>query len=270
LIQGNVPELGLDFNSRAEEVLNNHVIETRKALKGSKDVDFILWPENSVDVDPFINKKVFESLESFDSPLIIGAIVEQDKQLLNTSILWQETSQEIYVKRHLTPFGEYIPLRPLAELISPLTDRVNDFSPGDQQKTFVLGEAKIAPIICYELIDDQILQEAASNSNLFVVQTNSATFGMSAESAQQLSIARVRAIENSRNILSVSTTGYSAVIDYRGKILQKTSMATAEHLYADVGLINQESLRNRMGDWASVFTLIWVFIASRERWIIRR
>jgi apolipoprotein N-acyltransferase len=270
LIQGNVPELGLDFNLRAEEVFNNHVIETRKALKGSKDVDFILWPENSVDVDPFINKKVFESLESFDSPLIIGAIVEQDKQLLNTSILWQETSQEIYVKRHLTPFGEYIPLRPLAELISPLTDRVNDFSPGDQQKTFVLGEAKIAPIICYELIDDQILQEAASNSNLFVVQTNSATFGMSAESAQQLSIARVRAIENSRNILSVSTTGYSAVIDYRGKILQKTSMATAEHLYADVGLINQESLRNRMGDWASVFTLIWVFIASRERWIIRR
>lgn len=159
------------------------------------------------------------------------------------------------MKQHLTPFGEYIPLRSIAAKISPLVDRVNDFSPGAKGMVFEIGAARIAPIICFELIDDQILHAAAKSSNLFVVQTNSATFGKSAESAQQLSITRVRAIEHSRNVLSVSTTGYSAVIDYKGRVVQQTSMATAEHLYAKVGLIDQNSVRDKIGDWASAGTL---------------
>ena len=264
LVQGNVPQLGLDFNSRAKEVFNNHVKESMIALKGNNNVDFIVWPENSVDVDPYTNKDVFEQLQSFDTPLIVGAIVRKSEKLLNTSILWQKANQEIYVKQHLTPFGEYIPLRSIASKISPLANEVEDFSPGNRQKTFIVGQARIAPVICFELIDDEILSKAAKDSNILVVQTNSATFGTSAESAQQLSISRIRAIEHSRNILSVSTTGYSAVIDYNGRVLQKTSMATAEHLHATVELINQQSLRDRTGNWASVGTFIWLFVVARR------
>ena len=264
LVQGNVPQLGLDFNSRAKEVFNNHVKESMIALKENNNVDFIVWPENSVDVDPYTNKDVFEQLQSFDTPLIVGAIVRKSEKLLNTSILWQKANQEIYVKQHLTPFGEYIPLRSIASKISPLANEVEDFSPGNRQKTFIVGQARIAPVICFELIDDEILSKAAKDSNILVVQTNSATFGTSAESAQQLSISRIRAIEHSRNILSVSTTGYSAVIDYTGRVLQKTSMATAEHLHATVELINQQSLRDRAGDWASVGTFIWLFVVARR------
>lgn len=264
MIQGNVPELGLDFNSRAKEVFNLHVKETKKAIALNDNIDFIVWPENSVDVDPFTNTDIFGQLQAFEQPLIIGAIVEKGGKLLNTSILWGETTQETYVKQHLTPFGEYIPLRSIASKISPLVDRVNDFSPGDQGRVFEIGVARIAPIICFELIDDQILYAGAKSSNLFVVQTNSATFGRSPESAQQLSITRVRAIEHSRNVLSVSTTGYSAVIDYSGKVVQQTSMATTQHLYATVGLIDQESVRDRVGDWASVGTLIWLLLVARR------
>ena len=264
LVQGNVPQLGLDFNSRAKEVFNNHVKESMIALKGNNNVDFIVWPENSVDVDPYTNKDVFEQLQSFDTPLIVGAIVRKSEKLLNASILWQKANQEIYVKQHLTPFGEYIPLRSIASKISPLANEVEDFSPGNRQKTFIVGQARIAPVICFELIDDEILSKAAKDSNILVVQTNSATFGTSAESAQQLSISRIRAIEHSRNILSVSTTGYSAVIDYNGRVLQKTSMATAEHLHATVELINQQSLRDRAGNWASVGTFIWLFVVARR------
>ena len=264
LVQGNVPQLGLDFNSRAKEVFNNHVKESMIALKENNNVDFIVWPENSVDVDPYTNKDVFEQLQSFDTPLIVGAIVRKSEKLLNTSILWQKANQEIYVKQHLTPFGEYIPLRSIASKISPLANEVEDFSPGNRQKTFIVGQARIAPVICFELIDDEILSKAAKDSNILVVQTNSATFGTSAESAQQLSISRIRAIEHSRNILSVSTTGYSAVIDYNGRVLQKTSMATAEHLHATVELINQQSLRDRAGNWASVGTFIWLFVVARR------
>ena len=264
LIQGNVPELGLDFNSRAKEVFNNHVIETGKGLADNGQIDFIVWPENSVDVDPFTNADVFAQLETFEQPLIIGAIVRKDGKLLNTSILWGDTNQEIYVKQHLTPFGEYIPLRSIASKISPLVNRVTDFTPGDKGKVFDIGAARVAPVICFELIDDRILHAAAKSSNLFVVQTNSATFGESPESAQQLSITRVRAIEHSRNVLSVSTTGYSAVIDYKGKVVQQTSMAAAEHLYASVDLIDQNSVRDRVGDWASVGTLFWLFLVARR------
>ena len=267
MVQGNVPELGLDFNARAKQVFNNHVKQTRIALQDKRQVDFVIWPENSVDVDPFTNKDVFAELDSFDQPLVIGAIVGKGEELLNTSIFWNENGQDIYVKQHLTPFGEYIPLRSIAEKISPLVNQVNDFSPGDQQKIFTVGDAKIAPIICFELLDDEILVQAAKKSNIFVVQTNSATFGTSAESAQQLSITRVRAIEHSRNVASVSTTGYSAIIDYKGKVLQKTSMGTAEHVFADVGLIEQRSPRDRYGDWAGVFTLIWLFVVARRAYV---
>lgn len=270
LIQGNVPKLGLDFNSRATKVFKYHVEETTSALKSVKEVDFILWPENAVDVDPFRNPEVFETLNTFTTPLILGAIVNRDKEVLNTSILWTKEKQNVYVKQHLTPFGEYIPLRALASKISPLVDDVRDFSAGNESTIFSIGAAKIAPIICFELLDDQILHLAAKSSNLLAVQTNSATFGDSAESAQQLQITRIRAIEHSRNVLSVSTTGYSAVIDYSGQVLQKTAMGTAEHLYAQVGLISSTSPRDRIGNWALVITLIWMLFVARRAYIYRR
>jgi apolipoprotein N-acyltransferase len=264
MIQGNVPNYGLDFNSRATQVFHNHVEETNKALVKNPDVDFIVWPENAVDVDPFKNQEVKQQLDSYKVPLIIGAIVDNNGGTLNTSILWRKDSQDVYAKQHLTPFGEYIPLRSFAQIVSPLVDQVDDFSPGDQSKVFTINAAKIAPVICYELIDDSIVEKAAKSSNIVAVQTNSATFGRSAESAQQMSITRVRAIEHSRNIVSVSTTGYSAVIDYKGQVLQRTSMDTAEHIYAKVDLIDQPSPRDRLGDWALVLTLIWLLlVASR-------
>jgi apolipoprotein N-acyltransferase len=270
MIQGNVPKLGLDFNSRAKEVFFNHVKETDIALKKNRKVDFILWPENSVDVDPFRNPEVFEALNSYKIPLIIGAIVGRDTEILNTSILWTKETQNVYIKQHLTPFGEYIPLRSLASKISPFVDDVRDFSPGNESTIFTVDKAKIAPVICYELLDDQILEKAAKSSNLLAVQTNSATFGDSAQSAQQLQITRIRAIEHSRNILSVSTTGYSAVIDYNGKVLQKSDMGTAQHLYAEIGLISSASPRDRYGDWALIMTLIWLLIVTRRAYIYRR
>jgi apolipoprotein N-acyltransferase len=264
MIQGNVPNYGLDFNSRATQVFYNHFKETNKALEKFPKVDFIVWPENAVDVDPFKNQEVKQQLDSYKVPLIIGAIVDNNGRTLNTSILWSKDAQDVYAKQHLTPFGEYIPLRSLAQIVSPLVDQVDDFSPGDQSKVFTINAAKIAPVICYELIDDSIVEKAAKSSNIVAVQTNSATFGRSAESAQQMSIIRVRAIEHSRNIVSVSTTGYSAVIDYKGQVLQRTSIGTAEHIYAKVDLIDQPSPTDRLGDWALVLTLIWLLLVARR------
>jgi apolipoprotein N-acyltransferase len=270
MIQGNVPQMGLDFNSRAKAVFNNHFERTQMEITKNPNVDFILWPENSVDVDPFLNSDVKKSLDSIKQPLIIGAIVSKGSTLLNTSILWGGELPETYIKQHLTPFGEYIPLRSLARVVSPLVDEVENFSPGDSGKTFQIGKIEVAPVICYELIDDALLEKAAKNSNILAVQTNSATFGMSAESAQQLSITRIRAIEHGRNIASVSTTGYSAIIDSSGKVLQKTSMGTADSIRASIDLIEGQTPRDRAGDWAGIFTLIWLLFVSRRAYVLRR
>jgi len=265
MIQGNVPEYGLDFNSRAKAVFNNHLDLTQKELKKDDKVDFILWPENSVDVDPFTNIDVSEALNSIEKPLIIGAVLGKGEKLLNTSILWDENQPQVYIKQHLTPFGEYVPLRSMARVVSPLVDRVKDFEPGDgSNSTFTINNAVIAPVICFELIDDGILHNAAKQSNLLAVQTNSATFGMSAESAQQLSITRVRAIEHGRNIVSVSTTGYSAVINHKGKVLQKTSMGTAESIRTNVELMEGKTPRDKFGTWALVGTFFVLFVTSKR------
>ena len=264
MIQGNVPTMGLDFNSRAKAVFNNHFERTQEEISSDPNVDFIVWPENSVDVDPFLNSDVKSSLDSIKQPLIIGAILNKGNSIYNTSILWGGELPETYFKQHLTPFGEYIPLRSIARLVTPLVDDVEDFSSGNGGKTFSIGDVQVAPVICYELIDDDLLHKAAADSNILAVQTNSATFGMSAESAQQLSITRIRAIEHGRNIASVSTTGYSAIIDYTGKVSEKTSMGNAETIRAEVGLIEGQTPRDKAGDWALIGVLISLLLVARR------
>ena len=266
MVQGDVPQLGLDFNSRATAVFYNHLQETRSALHANSDVDLILWPENAVDVDPFTTATVSQSLDALHTPLIIGAVIRTHGQLQNVSILWTDTSRQIYVKRHLTPFGEYIPLRTLAAKISPLVDTVESFSAGRTATTFTVKNAQIAPIICFELIDDHLVSRAAQSSDLLVVQTNSATFGMSPESAQQLAISRIRAIEHGRNLLSVSTTGISAVIDNHGTVIQQSAMHEAAHIVTTAGLIDGHTPRDKAGDWALGVTAVWLLIIARRRY----
>ena len=273
LVQGNVPQLGLDFNSRATAVFYMHVTESKKALKENSKIDFLLWPENAVDVDPFANPTVKATLDSFGKPIILGAVIRSQGHFQNVSIAWTSKHQDVYVKQHLTPFGEYIPLRKLATKISPFANNVVDFFPGTTPKVFTLKNAKIAPIICFELIDDKILSIAAKNSNLIVVQTNSATFGISPESSQQLAITRIRAIEHGRNILSVSTTGVSATIDYKGNILAQTPIHTSAHIFAKPSLITTQTPRDKAGDWALKGSFAWLIIIAtthRRRMVNRR
>ncbi len=272
LVQGDVPEMGLNYNSRAKAVFDKHVAETQRALAlRDERIDFILWPENSVDIDPSANPEVSNALDALSekagAPIILGAVVGKTPNLFNQSILWTKSERQIYSKQHLTPFGEYIPLRSLARLVSPFVDSVQDFSKGEGNKVFNINGALIAPIICYELIDDQIVADMAKTSNLVVVQTNNATFGLSAQSDQQLSITRIRAIEHQRNVLSVSTTGKSALISYKGKIIKSTEMGSNAHLFIQTELISSKSRFDSLGKWAQfgVFGYLFLIAATLRR-----
>jgi apolipoprotein N-acyltransferase len=271
LIQGNVPQLGLDFNTRAKAVFEMHVKETQIAVNENTDYQVIIWPENSVDVDPYLNEDVQKSLSALNKEtgkaIIIGAVLNTGNKVQNASILWNNGPQSTYIKEHLTPFGEYIPLRNIARNFSPFVDDLQDFTPGKGDVLHKVDNVVLGPVICYELIDDSYMNRVSRNSQLLIVQTNNATFGTSAQSAQQLSISRIRAIENHRDLVSVSTTGISAIIDSQGNIVKSTLSNQPDHLIADSKLYSGQTLANTLGNWAFLLTLVGLgilgFIARR-------
>jgi apolipoprotein N-acyltransferase len=253
-IQGNTPSVGLTFNDRAEAVFNLHLTESKKAIVG--DADVIIWPENAIDVDPFANPRVRTSIERLTStlkiPLITGAITRQSGQLENVSLMYDESGEVVsyYSKQYLTPFGEYMPLRPLARLISPYVDDVVDFTVGERVDNHFVNRFELAPVICYELLSDSLVQNAAKKSDAFVVQTNSATFADTSESSQQLNITRLRALENAREIASISTIGISAHIDINGEVLSQTAENVSAQLSGDLRSNSTRTLANMLGGFA--------------------
>ena len=259
-IQGNTPSVGLTFNDRAEAVFNLHVTETKKLSAGAADV--IIWPENAIDVDPYANTRVQGAIESLTAtlktPLITGAITRQGGQLENVSLMYNESGEVVsyYSKQYLTPFGEFIPLRPLARIVSPYVDDVVDFKVGDRTENHLINSFNLAPVICYELLSDSLVASAARGSDALVVQTNSATFANTSESAQQLNITRLRAIENSREIASVSTIGISAHIGLNGEILSRTQENVSAQLAGDLQANTKRTISNSLGGLAPVLVIL--------------
>jgi len=204
-------------------------------------------------------------------PIILGAVKTFGSHYQNVSILWEPHNgpSSIYIKNHLTPFGEYIPLRSWAKNFSPLVNDVTDFSPGREIQIHRIAGVRVGPVICFDLIDDQLLRNTAITADILAVQTNNATFGTSPQSKQQLAIARVRAIEHQKSIVSISTSGVSAFIDNLGNIEQETDLNTSAAIAAKVSLQNGNSISDKLGNRAEaalVFipTLLW-FIVRRMR-----
>ena len=262
-IQGGVPERGLSFNARAEAVLDNHIAVTLRDFQKSDEI--IIWPENSIDVDPIRNdsaRKKIEKLQmEIEKPLIAGAILSKDV-LSNAAVLFDENgaTQSIYIKRYLTPFGEYIPLRSLASAISPHVERVTDFTPGNDFVSHQVKDQQLSTVICYEILSDRIFRESARKSSVIAVLTNSATFAGSSEGEQQMAITRVRAIETGRNIVSVSTTGPSAFIDYRGDVLEKLDDGEVGSLSSSVEMRSGQTLATQYGGLITITVLFFSLV----------
>ena len=270
-VQGGTPSKGLDFNSRAMGVLNMHLSESYRSVSG--DENLIIWPENAIDIDPLENrvvrKKINDLVEATGSPLLAGAVLS--KGPINAAILFKENSEvgSMYFKRYLTPFGEYMPLRAISEALSPFAQLVNDFEPGQALKIHRVKGAKIASIICFEIINDGVVREAAQESELLVVHTNSATFAGTSEGDQQLAITRLRALEHNRHVISISTTGPSAIVNNRGEVLDSLRDGEIGSLSGDAYLYEELTISDKLGGFATIATLsialLWSFSAFFRR-----
>ena len=265
-IQGNTPSVGLNFNSRAQAVFNLHRDATYKYATGNYDA--IIWPENAIDIDPDLYPNVAADIEKLTRdkqvPLIAGVVLKRDGSPVNASVLYNSEKGAVstYIKRGLTPFGEFMPLRGLAEFISPFAASVEDFKPGSGLVTHEVAGAALGPIICYEIINDRLVAEMSLNSDALIVQTNSATFAGTAESRQQLAITRIRALESSRSVLSVSTIGISAFINSNGEVTQVTPENIQTSLSGDLILNDHVTFASKWGGAVKIAILLFFLLVG--------
>ena len=282
LIQGSVPRVGLSFNEQKMEVLKYHIKETDNLLANtSQNFDAILWPENSIDVDPFLNQDagdlIKDVLKNYDKPLLSGAVLQNNEGLSNSVILWDPVDLNVvdsYEKMHLVPFGEYLPFR---ELLSKYIKRFSlipqDFIPGKDPNNITLNEAVISPVICFEIAwNDNIFKQIENGGQLISVHTNNATYAFSNQLEQQFMITRIRAMETGRDIVVTATTGVSAHINRYGEVMWSSkefvpqSKIVTPSLYSDITpAVKYNNVIQQMSLFGFIIPFILLFIRFLRR-----
>jgi apolipoprotein N-acyltransferase len=183
--------------------------------------------------------------------------------LQNISVFFNPKIEKIYVKRYLTPFGEYIPMRSSFERFSPYVKDVVDFSAGTKKITFKIDNNSFQTLICYEIINDTFRDELTQN--FLVVQTNNATFGDTAQLDQQLNIAKIRAIETGREIAYVSTTGVTSFIDTNGDLRSSTPKFGGDVLIDDINLYEGQTLTQKLKFYPEIAALLLLLLLTIKR-----
>lgn len=271
VVQGNVPRLGLDFNSQRRAVLDNHVNQTRAlaadvAAGRQPQPVAVLWPENASDIDPIRNAdaaaQIDAAADAIGAPILVGAVVvnpadppraDHPGTILNVGIVWDPQSGpgERYAKRHPVPFGEYLPFRDILSRFISRFDRVpRDFAAGDQVGVLDVGPVRVGVVICFEIAYDELVRDAVSaGGRVLVVQTNNATYGRTGQPEQQLAISRVQAVAAGRTALVAATSGVSAVIDPDGRLRWRTTEFTAASTVPQVPLRSGRTPAMVLGGW---------------------
>ncbi len=263
VVQGGVPRNGLDFNAQRRQVLANHVAETAR-LAGEVTAgrvprpEAVIWPENSSDVDPntdaFAADAITGAAEAIDAPILVGAVLRVPGNLLwNVGIVWDPVTGpgERYVKQHPVPFGEYLPGRSLLTSFITRFDRIPyDFAPGDSPGVLQVGPARLGDVICFEIAYDALVRATVdAGARALVVQTNNATYGDTAQPAQQLAMSKLRAVEHGRSVLVAATSGISAIIAPDGSIVQQLPPDAAASMVQSVALRDARTLADRLDWW---------------------
>jgi apolipoprotein N-acyltransferase len=260
IVQGNVPRLGLDFNAQRRAVLDNHVDATlalaqRVAAGRASQPDLVIWPENASDIDPLLNEdaraRIDTAADAIGAPILVGGLLEgPGNRVRNVGLVWLPGTgpAATYVKRHPVPFAEYMPLRPVARLLTDKVDLVqSDFVAGPAPGVLTLGPATVGDVICFEVAYDNVVRDTVTGgAQLLVVQTNNATFNV-AEARQQLAMVRLRAVEHGRPALMASTVGVSAFVTPGGEVLDATGFNQPAVIMRELRLSSARTMATAVG-----------------------
>lgn len=232
-------------NSKLRDVINskNHTSITSDDALDNIDT-ILIWPESAV---PYlVNEQtgVLDYLAKTIEPnqlLITGGLRAElkqsphDKQLvikkLWNSIFYINSDGKVianYDKKHLVPFGEFIPLQKYLPFISKITNGSLGLSKGNIKDNIKLNlntPIEFRNTVCYEdIFQLPKINKDKKTSSVIINLTNDAWFGTSTGPYQHLDMARVRAIENGSPLIRVANSGISVTTDSYGRVINKTKL----------------------------------------------
>jgi len=258
LIQGNIPE-----DVKFEAAFREASLAAYAALVAQAKGRLIVLPESALpmfadEVPPDYSAKLREAAQLRGGDLLVGlfffeprAAGNDEDRYFNSVISLGTARTQVYQKRHLVPFGETIPAKPIVGWIirSVLHIPLADQTPGaaDQAPFDVAGE-RVAVNICYEDAFGGELIRQLPQATLLVNVTNDAWYGRSLAAEQHDEIAAMRAIETARPMLRATNTGITSIIDHHGVELARLPWFTRGILEGTIAGRSGETPYVRCGD----------------------
>lgn len=178
----------------------------------------VLWPESAAwpllyGRDPRLEADLAGFAARGCSVLFNSASKVGERYYNSALLISPGRAVERYDKRHLVPFGEYVPLAGVFTFISSLARNAGDFVPADELRLLDWEGERLGPAICYEVVfPGEVAQLTRAGATVLVSMTNDAWYGDTSAPWQHLRAARFRAAENRRWLLRAAITGVSAVV----------------------------------------------------------
>lgn len=227
LVQGDVPQ-ATKWDPAQIAFRKQTYARLTKTLWDVSDV--IVWPENAMtqfyhELRPGYLDPLSEQAKKHHVALLIGTpYMDLDTGKYYSSFVALGTSVGVYNKRHLVPFGEFVPLQEfLRGLITFFDLPMSGFSRGATHQPLLKVDGQpLATSICYEDAFGEEVIQSLPEATLLLNGSNNAWYGHSWAANQHLQISRMRAIETRRDLIRATTNGISAYVDYHGRILSRT------------------------------------------------
>jgi len=257
-----------------QQFQSNLAAHTR-LMGGLGDADLIVWSEASL--TRFADQAGGE-LEALDhwalsrkQGLIIGVPSRDDGGYYN-GVRGLGLAEGEYLKRHLVPFGEFVPLAPLLRGVIAFFDLPmsrNQPGPMDQMPITFLNHS-LSVAICYEVVNAELVRLSAADPALMLTVSNDTWFGRSMGPEQHLEIAQMRALEMGRSMFRVTNNGVTALISNRGEVLARLPSDTPGVLMETVKLYEGKTPFAGWGHWPLISVcLLLVGLGLAERLQIR-
>ena len=176
------------------------------------------WPF-SFERDPDVRRDLQELVRSGCTVLFNSDHAEKNFLYNSAYLLSPAGTTARYDKRHLVPFGEYVPFRGVFSFVDKLSREAGEYRPGESARLLPWGDERLGMAICYEVVfPEEVADLARSGATVLVTITNDAWYGDTAAPWQHFRAARFRAAENRRPMLRAAITGISALIAPDGSV----------------------------------------------------
>ena len=256
LVQGGGEQGTRKSDTGVVDVFERHVAATALV---APPVDLVVWPEDVIDTpgtfaeDPW-SLVIANLARDLRSPMVVGTVEDAGPgRFTNSAVLVDREGKllERYDKVHRVPFGEYVPFRPLLERLAGDALPSRDATIGERRgRLDVPGRVgRSAVAISWEIFfADRIREGVEDGARLVLNPTNGSSFTGTIVQTQQVASSRMRAIETGRWVAQVSPTGFSAVIDDEGRVLERSSVSERRIIQREVALREGQTVYTRWGN----------------------